>query len=60
MLKASSTDAILSKLMKLGLTCSRDNYIRLAYLGEKTFDQLDAEEVAGLPELWDDDGNITQ
>jgi hypothetical protein len=53
-------DAVLNKLISLKLPVTRDNYIKFAYFGEKTFDQLSAEERAELPELWDDNGNIIQ
>jgi hypothetical protein len=52
-------DPVLAKLVKLGMPCTRDNYVKLAYLGERKYEELGVEERANLPDdLWDEDGNI--
>jgi hypothetical protein len=54
-------DPVLAKLVKLGMPCTRENYIKLAYWGQKSYEDLGVEERAELPELWDEEtGSILQ
>jgi hypothetical protein len=58
--KPMAQDAVLAKMAELRIPMTRDNYIRLAYFGEKTFDQLEGEELAELPDIWNEEGELIQ
>jgi hypothetical protein len=53
-------DNILRTMTRLGIKLTRDNYVMFAYLGEKEFEDLEGEELAMLPDIWDEDGELIQ
>lgn len=46
-------DAIIQKMIQKNIPITIENYIELAYWGEKTFKDLGPEELAELPEIFD-------
>jgi hypothetical protein len=43
-------DYVLKKLLELGSALTQENYLRLAYWDDRTIDDLGPEELAELPE----------
>ena len=56
------TDYVQKKLLELGSPLTQQNYLRLAYWVDRTIDDLGPEEIAELPEGFEDwpisEGNI--
>jgi hypothetical protein len=54
-------DNICRKLIQLGLTVNRDNYVALAYLGQKEYEELEGEERYLIPDIFDEEtGELIQ
>lgn len=53
-------DHVLHYMTKHGIPLTRDNYVSLAYMGEKTYEDLEGEERAELPDIWNEEGEIIQ
>ncbi len=51
-------DIVLEKMIREKIPLTVENYVHLAYMGSKTFDELEAEELAELPEIFSWDGDV--
>ena len=47
-------DHVLDYLLKNKIAITQRNYIEIAYMGEKSVEELEAEELAELPEGFED------
>ena len=47
-------DHILDYLLKNKLAITQRNYVEVAYIGEKSLEELGAEEIAELPDGFED------
>jgi hypothetical protein len=57
-LRKKPTDAVLAKMIQERIPLTLENYVQLAYFGSKTVDDLEAEELAELPEMFSWDGDV--
>jgi hypothetical protein len=51
---AKTEDIVMKKLLELGSPLTQQNYLRLAYWDDRTIDDLGPEELAELPEGFED------
>jgi hypothetical protein len=45
---------------KRGIPLTRDNYIAISYLGDRTYEDLEAEDRVAVDELFDENGSLIQ
>jgi hypothetical protein len=45
---------------KRGIPLTRDNYIAISYLGDRTYEDLEGEQLAECDELFDENGQLIQ
>ena len=53
-------DAVLTFLAKEGIPITRDNYLAFAFLGAKTYDELEGEDRVEVDDLFAEDGTLLQ
>jgi hypothetical protein len=53
-------DHVLKMMARKHIPLTRENYIFFAFMGEKEYQELEGEELAMLPDIWTEDGELIQ
>jgi len=54
------SDPVLVYMVKHRIPVTRDNYIAINYLGDRTYEDLEAEDLVAVDELFDENGQLIQ